>query len=98
MFLPINLKITNITKKFFKGKSLLKRNEIQIKLFNNIKTALINAKYAYYNLNERGLIDVKSGTIINLDAKKIMEGFRVKLYIPLKKLYVSLKIKISPLH
>ncbi len=98
MFFPINLKIAYITKKFFKGKSLLKRNEIQIKLFNNIKMALINAKYAYYNLNEHGLVDVKSGTIINLDAKKIMEGFRVKLYILLKKLCVSLGIKISPLY
>lgn len=91
-------KTNTLKQKFFKGKFLIKRNETQIKLFNNINAALINAKYAYYNLNEHGLVNVKTGTITNLKARKIMEEVRVELYILLKKLCVSLKTHIEPLY
>ena len=90
-------KINTLKKSFFKGNALAKRNEEQTKLFNNIKEAIINAKYAYYKLNEHGLVDVETGTITNLKAKEMMEEFRVEIYILLKKLSVSLNTTIAPL-
>ena len=92
MFSYIYLKFHAIKQKFFNDKSLFKRNEIQIKLFNNIKMALINAKDAYYDLNDHGFVDGETGTITNSKARKIMEEFSADLYILLKKLCASLGV------